>query len=366
MKANVVCDGIAFGEGPVWCDIGDHAGTLVVTSVAEGALYRVWPDENRCAQFADTGGGANGAALAAEGSILVTQNGGIDFTKIGLFDDPPPYRPSKPGLQLATPDGRVSYLAEYDLHAPNDLAIASNGDVYFTDPGHYPPDADDAARVMIYDDNGLRTFATGFYYCNGIAFDVDGHVVVVERQGLQRVFEDGSREWVIETLGPVRATGSVSTPTAAPMSRRRWSTACGSSTVTARSSSSSRSKAEGSPRTAASAVPTCARCTRPTRSRAGWSRGSTCRHRACRWCRGRGRPDVAPHPRNGRASAGRLSPRHRPPCGESVPPRAGKPGSLDRSSYRSAARRSHAQARGSASGHPCSGRSKYSIETLPA
>jgi gluconolactonase len=101
----------------------------------------------------------------------------------------------------------VSYLAEYDLHAPNDLAIASNGDVYFTDPGHYPPDADDAARVMIYDDNGLRPFATGFYYCNGIAFDVDGHVVVVERQGLQRVFEDGSRDWLIETLGPGAGDG---------------------------------------------------------------------------------------------------------------------------------------------------------------
>ena len=196
-----MCDGIAFAEGPVWCDTGDQAGTLVVTSVAEGALYRVWPAEHRAVQFADTGGGANGAALASDGSIVVTQNGGIDFTKIGLFDEPPPYRPATPGLQLATPDGRVSYLAEYDLHAPNDLAVASNGDVYFTDPGHYPPEVEDAARVMIFDRNGLRSFATGFYFCNGIAFDRTGDVVVVERQGLQRVFADGSREWLIETLG---------------------------------------------------------------------------------------------------------------------------------------------------------------------
>jgi gluconolactonase len=27
-------------------------------------------------------------------------------------------------------------------------------------------------------------------------------VVVVERRGLQRVFPDGSREWIVETLGP--------------------------------------------------------------------------------------------------------------------------------------------------------------------
>src|SRR5690349_17744829 len=73
MRAEVVCTGVRFGEGPVWC--GD--GTLVVTSVAEGALYRVHVDASRGERFADTGGGANGAALAADGSILVTQNGGI-------------------------------------------------------------------------------------------------------------------------------------------------------------------------------------------------------------------------------------------------------------------------------------------------
>ena len=39
MRSEVVCDGIRFGEGPVWCD----DGTLVVTSVADGALVRVEP-----------------------------------------------------------------------------------------------------------------------------------------------------------------------------------------------------------------------------------------------------------------------------------------------------------------------------------
>jgi gluconolactonase len=197
-RAEVVCTDIAFGEGPVWCD----DGTLVVTSVAEGALYRVWPDEHRAERFADTGGGANGAALVADGSILVTQNGGIDFSKMGLFKDPPPFRPGTPGLQHATPDGRVRYLADDGLHAPNDLAVSPSGDVYFTDPGHYPPATDDGGRVMVYDrDGSVRKWAGGFWFCNGIAFDVGGNVVVVERQGLQRVFDDGSREWLIETLG---------------------------------------------------------------------------------------------------------------------------------------------------------------------
>ena len=37
MRSEVVCRGVRFGEGPVWCD----DGTLVVTSVADGALVRV-------------------------------------------------------------------------------------------------------------------------------------------------------------------------------------------------------------------------------------------------------------------------------------------------------------------------------------
>ena len=201
MKSEVVATGIPFSEGPVWCD----DGTLVVTSVAAGALYRVWPHEHRAEMCAQTQGGANGAALATDGSILVTQNGGMDFGNFpaGLFPEMPESTPAAPGLQLARPDGTVTYLARHDLRAPNDLAIAANGDVYFTDPGHYPPPENElVGRILVYGrDASLRTFADSFFFCNGIAFEPDGAVVVVERSGLQRVHPDGSREWVIETLG---------------------------------------------------------------------------------------------------------------------------------------------------------------------
>ena len=97
MQCEVVADGVRFGEGPVWC--GDNS--LVVTSVADGALYRIDVATGVMALFAETGGGANGAALAADGSMLVTQNGGIDFAALGLFPEPTPFRPATPGLQLA-------------------------------------------------------------------------------------------------------------------------------------------------------------------------------------------------------------------------------------------------------------------------
>jgi gluconolactonase len=200
VRAEIVCDGVPFGEGPVWCD----DGTLVVTSVAAGALFRVSPATNTATRFADMGGGANGAALASDGSIVVTQNGGMDFSKLGLpmlaaFEGAPS---ATPGLQLVSPNGEATYLADTGFHAPNDVAVSRDGRIFFTDPGHYPPPDDGIGRVLVYErDGSVSTFADSFWFCNGIAFDRAGDVVVVERQGLQRVHPDGSREWVIEKLG---------------------------------------------------------------------------------------------------------------------------------------------------------------------
>src|SRR5256885_7544236 len=127
MRAEVLVDGIPFGEGPVWCP----DGSLVITSVIAGALFRLWPEAGRFERLAATGGGANGAALAGDGSILVTQNGGIDFTAVaGLFSEPPPSpRKATPGLQRARPDGAVTYLADQGFNAPNDLVVAADGTV---------------------------------------------------------------------------------------------------------------------------------------------------------------------------------------------------------------------------------------------
>jgi len=200
VQSVVVGKGIPFAEGPVWCP-ADR--TVIVTSVAAGALFRVRPDIETVEQYAVTTGGANGGALAVDGSILVTQNGGMDFSKLpGVFASYPPAVPAQPGLQLAAPDGSVTYLATDGLRGPNDLVVTPDGRVLFTDPGHFPPAGDGIGRVMLYERDGtLSTFADGFFYCNGIALETDGTIVVVERRGLQRVRADGSRDWVVEKLG---------------------------------------------------------------------------------------------------------------------------------------------------------------------
>ncbi len=194
----VVSRGLLFPEGPVWC----ADGTVVCTSVPEGALYRVWPAEGRSEKIASVGGGANAAAPASDGGFLVTQNGGIDFSKAAVFTDPPPYRPATPGLQRVLPDGSSTYVVDVGFLAPNDLVTAADGTVYFTDPPHFPPPEEPVGRVhALHGDGTTSVIASGFHYCNGIALEPDGTIVVVEGKGLARVHLDGSVEWITTQVG---------------------------------------------------------------------------------------------------------------------------------------------------------------------
>lgn len=199
----IVATGIHFPEGPVW------TGTDVVcTSVADGALYRVEPATGAIELVATVGGGANAAYPASDGGFVVTQNGGIDFTQAGIYavEDAPPFRPATPGVQRVDAAGAVTYLLDETaiaggFVAPNDLVAGADGTLYFTDPPQHPPPEEPLGRVHAWGTDGVvRTIATGFHYCNGIALEPDGTIVVVDEQGLLRVGLDGTRDWLIEQL----------------------------------------------------------------------------------------------------------------------------------------------------------------------
>src|SRR5579862_8896328 len=112
----VVSDKVPFGEGPVWCP----DGTLVCTSVSHGLLLRIDPVSGTVSTVGDTGGGANAAALAADGSFVVTQNGGFDLSAYPHVNQPG-VRWADPGLQLVSFTGAVPDITEKPLQAPNDL-----------------------------------------------------------------------------------------------------------------------------------------------------------------------------------------------------------------------------------------------------
>jgi gluconolactonase len=201
-----VSDAPAFAEGPVWCESN---GTLVCTSVSEGALFRIDVAAGTCARIADTGGGANGAAGCVDGGFLVTQNGGLDFAAVGMFEDPPPYRPTRSGLQRAAPDGTVTYLTPDTMRAPNDLVVAPDGTVYFTDPPPWPLPDDALGRVWAYRrDGSLDLVLDGLWYPNGIGLEPGGTLVIVENglmgsphYGLVRLDADGNHDRFVDQTG---------------------------------------------------------------------------------------------------------------------------------------------------------------------
>jgi gluconolactonase len=196
--AEIVVTGLLFPEGPSWC----ADGTLVATAVAEGTLYRIWPEEHRKELIATAGGGTNACAPTADGGFLITQNGGIDYTGLGLYADPPLYMPVTPGIQRALPDGSVTYILDDGFNAPNDLVVAEDGALYFTDPGHHPPADPPIGRVFrLAPDGELSAIASGLDYPNGIALEPDGGIVIVEKHGLHRVHPDGTTEVVVPEIG---------------------------------------------------------------------------------------------------------------------------------------------------------------------
>ena len=204
MQYEVVTAEAPLGEGPVWCP----DGTLVVTSISPGGLVRIDPGSGRCERWVSMTGGANSARLAADGGFIVANNGGIDFTgfaaALGLDPTKIPFTPGTPALQRVTPDGEVATLASEGLQAPNDLVVAADGTVYFTDPPPHGGTGSEGGegRFWSFGPTGeLKLIASGFDYDNGVALSPEGRLLIVEKNGLLWIDpESGEQEWWVERL----------------------------------------------------------------------------------------------------------------------------------------------------------------------
>jgi gluconolactonase len=174
-SARVIASGLGFTEGPVWT----RDGRLLVTSISHSVVYEIADGEAQV--FARTGGGPNGMAEAADGSLYVAQNGGI----FGMGDRSPDQ--AKAGIQVIA-GGAVRYLAE-ELDAPNDCCFGPDGRLYFTDPrGPAQPATLPPGRVYAMAlDGAPELLAEGPAFTNGIAFGPDAAVLYVAETFGRRV-----------------------------------------------------------------------------------------------------------------------------------------------------------------------------------
>ena len=108
----LVDDGFEFTEGPIW-----YQGSLLFSDIPANTVYQWTPDDGTSV-FMKPSGHANGLAIDSSGQLLLAQHDG----QVGR----------------RTANGSVTVLADTyggkRLNSPNDLTVASDGTIYFTDP----------------------------------------------------------------------------------------------------------------------------------------------------------------------------------------------------------------------------------------
>lgn len=169
----VVASGLEFPEGPAW----GPDGKVYLSSCGTPAVCRV-DAKDRWAVWHKTG--CNGLAFDADGGLLVC-------------NPDPKGKPRRPRLLRIDRDGREQVLADrYDgrpFHGPNDLSVAADGTIYFTDPCEDEKHYDRGAVYRVPKGGSPERIALGLLYPNGIELRPDGRALLVAATISKAIFE---------------------------------------------------------------------------------------------------------------------------------------------------------------------------------
>ena len=146
-RTTMVADGLGWAEGSALMPDGSVCFVETYRSQVSN-----WRPDSGVARYSYTAGGPNACIVAADGALLVCQNGGTTG----------PWRAEDqitPGIQRVPPGGgrAETVLTEVDgnqLNGPNDLVFAPDGTLYFADPGTYRPEDPEPSRIYAVSPSG--------------------------------------------------------------------------------------------------------------------------------------------------------------------------------------------------------------------
>jgi len=162
-KMEKVAGNLQFTEGPAW----DGKGTLYFSDIPASRIYKLGQD-GQLSVFMEPSRNSNGLVFDKQGYLLACRHDGRDVVRI-------------------SPDRQVETLADsYNgkkLNSPNDLVIAKDGSVYFTDPNYGlagRPQEQEVEEVYRWAPDGTVTRVVGdMTRPNGILISPDGKTLYV-------------------------------------------------------------------------------------------------------------------------------------------------------------------------------------------
>jgi gluconolactonase len=161
-EAERLATGFGFTEGPIW----HPDGFYYFADIRNNRFHRITPGQAAEVVREDTGEG-NGTTFDLEGRLIICEGGNRRVTRLHA-------------------DGRVEVLADrYEgkrLNRPNDVVCASDGSIYFTDPGLRVPLAERElpyAAVYRVATDGTLSLVADCEYPNGLAFSPDERILYV-------------------------------------------------------------------------------------------------------------------------------------------------------------------------------------------
>jgi gluconolactonase len=172
MRTRTVVEGIGFTEGPLWT----MSGTLLVTSMSRGQIYRVAPETGEAVVVARPGGRPTGLAQDDQATIWIVH------AADARGDVPAGIQRWRSGCGAA--------LVASACDAPNDCALGPDGRLWFTDPlgsSFEPQGPVGRLRALDRRTGVVTTVARELRYPNGLAFSADGRVLFVAETALARV-----------------------------------------------------------------------------------------------------------------------------------------------------------------------------------
>ena len=200
-KVEILADGFQFTEGPVWVE---KEQMLLLSDIPANAIYKWTAASGKTlylsrAGYTDSaarGGfmGPNGLMISGDGTLIICQHGDRRIAAMNAPLD----APLNKFLTIAgSYDGRR-------FNSPNDLCMAPNGDLYFTDPSYgLEKGSNDPKRELQYqgvyktDTKGKVTLLIDSIEApNGIAVFPDGKTLLVANS-------DGRKKrWYAYTITP--------------------------------------------------------------------------------------------------------------------------------------------------------------------